>query len=288
MKCQRKQEVHNLHLFHLLHKQREVEHRDTKVQLMLLKQRWERMEMKTAFGSQAKKPDCQRERSEQSERAQEKGPPFFCCYLPLNQCPERSSWALLPAHSARRAARREISHQLLRKTQELGEKPGPGESSTANETKNEWEFLFPSLLISVFMESNTSPGPLPLCGGAIYENREPPDWFWVGEWSSSAMVHVALWEHTGTSWERFPTPFLQNSSIPTFLSHDRAGQEGPHLNVSLEIPHLCKCSKAASPHPVSCIVTSEGLEHPPSLILSPRSVVWKSIWYQLHSSDMKY
>lgn len=195
MKCQRKQEVHNLHLFHLLHKQREVEHRDTKVQLMLLKQRWERMEMKTAFGSQAKKPDCQRERSEQSERAQEKGPPFFCCYLPLNQCPERSSWALLPAHSARRAARREISHQLLRKTQELGEKPGPGESSTANETKNEWEFLFPSLLISVFMESNTSPGPFPLCGGAIYENKEPQT---GSEWDSGVPLPWCMWHYGNT------------------------------------------------------------------------------------------
>lgn len=186
--------------------------------------------MKTAFGSQAKKPDCQRERSEQSERAQEKGPPFFCCYLPLNQCPESSSWALLPAHSDRKAARRETSHQLLRKPQELGEKTGPGESSAANEaestqTKKEWEFLFPSLLISVFMESNTTIGPFPLCGGAIYQNKQPPDWFWSGRvellclWNSHRALGTAAapWK---THWDllgeisHFCPPEELNSNPP--------------------------------------------------------------------------
>lgn len=195
--------------------------------------------MKTAFGSQAKKPDCQRERSEQSERAQEKGPPFFCCYSPLNQCPERSSWALLPAHSDRKAARREISHQLLRKPQELGEKTGPGESSAANEvestqTKNEWEFLFPSLLISVFMESTTTTGPSPLREAVIYQNKQPPDLFWGGRvelfclWNSHRALGTAAapGETHWTYWDRFPTSFLQKSSIPIFLSPQQSWEGG--------------------------------------------------------------
>lgn len=158
-----------------------------------------------------------------------RGPRFFCCYLPLNQCPERSSWALLPAHSDRKAARREISHQLLRKPQELGEKPGPGESSDANkstQTKNEWEFLFPTLLVSVFVDSSTATGPFPLRGGVIYENKQPPDSFGMGEWSypacGTATVHLALQLHpgkyTGTHWERFPSSFLHKNSTPIFLS----------------------------------------------------------------------
>lgn len=230
MKCQGKQEVHNLHLFHLLHRQREVEHRDTKVQLMLLKQRWERMRWKQLLVLRLRSLTVGRERSEQSERAQEKSPPFFCCYLPLNQCPERSSWALLPAHSDRKAARREISHQLLRKPQELGEKTGPGESSAANEaestqTKNEWEFLFPSLLISVFMESSTTTGPFPLGGGVIYQNKQPPDRFWSGRvelfclWNShpglgtAAAPWEAHWDLLGEI-SSFFAPEELNSNLP--------------------------------------------------------------------------
>lgn len=181
--------------------------------------------MKTAFGSQAKKPDCQRERSEQSERVQEKGPPFFCCYLPLNQCPERSSWALLPAHSDRRAARREISHQLLRKPQELGEKTGPGESSAANEVNTNQKRV--GVPLSQFV------------GFCVYGKQHYQRTFsllWRGHLSKQTAPRLVLeWEsgvplpldlalqlhpgiHTGTYWERFPTSFLQKNWIPIFLS----------------------------------------------------------------------
>lgn len=216
--------------------------------------------MKTAFGSQAEKPDCQRERSGQSERAQEKGPPFFCCHLPLNQCPERSSWALLPAHSDRKAARREISHQLLRKPQELGErKQALGKAalptkSSQQKVKMSGNSSFPVGWFLCLWKATLPQDLFPFVEGSFIKTNSPQTGFGVGEWSCSAcgtaIVHLALQlhpgKHTGTFWERFPTSFLQKNSIPIFLSPRQSWAGGTTFYVSLEISHLCKCSKAAS------------------------------------------
>lgn len=113
-----------------------------------------------------------------------KGAPVFL--LPFTS--KSVSWEILlsPAPSPlwQENCQKGNKPSALEKTSRTGrKKTGPGESSTANEvesTETEWEFLFPSLLISVFMESSTTTGPVPLPGGVIYQNKQPPDWVWSG------------------------------------------------------------------------------------------------------------
>lgn len=214
--------------------------------------------MKTAFGSQAEKPDCQRERSGQSERAQEKGPLFFCCHLPLNQCPERSSWALLPAHSDRKAARREISHQLLRKPQELGErKQALGKAALptkSSQQKLSGNSSFPVCWFLCLWKATLPQDLFPFLEGSFIKTNSPQTGL---EWESGAALPVeqascawhcscTLGNTLGLTGRDFPLLSSRRTRFQSSSAPDRAGQERPHFNVSLEISHLCKCSKTAS------------------------------------------
>lgn len=214
--------------------------------------------MKTAFGSQAKKPDCKRERSEQSERAQEKGAPFFLLLFTSISV----SWEILlsPAPSplwqescqkGNKPSALEKTSRTGRKKQALGKAALPTKST---QTKNEWEFLFPTLLISVFVESSTTTGPFPLRGGVIYENKQPQ---MVLEWGSGFTLPVeqplytwhcscTLGNSLGLTGRDFPPLSSTRTQLQSSSAHNRTGQQRPHFNVSLEISQLCKCSKAAS------------------------------------------
>lgn len=104
------------------------------------------------------------------------------------------------------------------------------------------------------MESNTTTGPVPLPGGVIYQNKQPTDWF-GGESGATLRVEQAscawhcsctLGNTLGLTGRDFPLLSSRRTRFQSSSAPDRAGQEGPHFNVSLEISHLRKCSKTAS------------------------------------------
>lgn len=79
----------------------------------------------------------------------------------------------------------------------------------------------------------------------------------VLEWESGVTLPVeqpscawhcscTLGNTLGPTGRDFPLLSSRRTQFQSSSAHDRAGQEGAHLNVSLEISHLCKWSKAAS------------------------------------------
>lgn len=157
-----------------------------------------------------------------------RGPRFFCCYLPLHQCPERSSWALLPAHSDRKAARREISHQLLRKPQELGEKNRPWGRQRCQQSQHKLKmsgnFSFPLCWFLCLWRAALPQALFPFVEGSFMKTSSPR-WFWNGGvdlpclWNSHCTLGTAAapwethWDSLGEISLLFPPQEL-NSNLP--------------------------------------------------------------------------
>lgn len=214
--------------------------------------------MKTAFGSQAKKPDCQRERSEQSERAQEKGAPFFLLLFTSTSV----SWEILlsPAPSPlwQESCQKGNKPSALEKTSRTGRKNRPWGKQRCQQSQHKLKMSgnssFPLCWFLCLWRAALAQALFPFVEGSFMKTSSPQ---MLLEWGSGFTLPVeqplytwhcscALGNSLGLTGRDFPPLSSTRTQLQSSSAHNRAEQQRPHFNVSLEISQLCKCSKAAS------------------------------------------